>query len=119
MYACMCVCVYAFACRYERFCRMAVHYGENLHRYIQDFVEWQSITAKIYIDTYCELQNNRNISTVFNGLWYQFTTEPRRSVFQLFCKSQYLCIVLHIHCIDYIHMSKNIRRLHICAYFCI
>jgi hypothetical protein len=35
-----------------------------------------------------DLHNNWNISTVFNGFWYQFTTEPHRSVFQLFCKSQ-------------------------------
>ncbi len=33
------------------------------------------------------------ISTVFNGFWYQFTTEPRRSVFHLFCKSQYFVLI--------------------------
>jgi hypothetical protein len=50
---------------------------------------WPSLRRQ-HISTYCDLQDNWKISTACNGFWNEYTTEPRRSVFHLFCKSQYI-----------------------------
>ncbi len=57
--------------------------GTCMHTYMYAYIHVIQHTL-----IYCNLKNNWNISTVFNGFWYQYTTEPRRSVFHLFCKSQ-------------------------------
>ncbi len=93
------------------------------HTYIYTHVHECRQNLQLETHTYCDLQNNWKISSVFNGFRYQFTTEPRRSVFQWYSKSQY--IYTHAHeCQQpawktYIHMYTRTwmhTELPSCAY---
>ncbi len=125
-YVCMYVCEHTWMCTSQYrcylefmtfimgFCSCVYAVRMPVCMYVNIWVGMMELTK-----TYCDLQNNWNISTAFNGFWYQFTTEPRRSVFQLFCKSQYdwhLDIVLALE--SKTLFKSDCPRVYICIRAC-